>query len=322
MLKQVVKTFLKFFTIFILIIIAFTFCFCVVLKPPVDTTPSPWKLLRKEWKNYSVTTNNSAFNELKEPAVMFVNTLENALYDNNTIFRNFENPFTSFLKTLQMLSGEYTIDPYALDSTAKQIIFLIFVLTSFNLFNLINGLAISDIAILKEHAEFLSLKQQIRNASESESVLCHIFWKISGKSCKASSGDDVESNNANDEIQQSFWKRFILYLMSLLVRKYPYLHKIDNLCIDFKRKTVKYEIDQRRIHVLKTRSGDVGQYKLNKKPLKKLHGIVEKQHSQELSVNEQVETLHAEVKNMKITLRTQHDEMKKIIQEILVERKF
>lgn len=109
---------------------------------------------------------------------MFVNTLEDALEDNETIFRNFENPFTSFQKTLLMMAGEYSIDPYTLDSVSKQILFLLFVFTSFILFNLINGLAISDIQQLKEHAEFLNLKQQIRNASESEGVLCDVYWKV------------------------------------------------------------------------------------------------------------------------------------------------
>lgn len=108
---------------------------------------------------------------------MFTKTLEEALED-DTVFKNFDNPFTSFLKTLQMLSGEYSIDPYTLDSLSKQTLFLVFVLTSFVLFNLINGLAISDIALLKEHAEFLNLKQQVRNAAESEGVVCDLFRAI------------------------------------------------------------------------------------------------------------------------------------------------
>lgn len=170
---------MKFFTIFILVIIAFTFSFCVVLKPPTTSAPSPWKQLKKDWTNYTAMSNNTVpFYEFTEPAIMFVDTLEDALEDNSTIFRNFENPFTSFLKTLQMLSGEYSIDPYTLDSFSKQLLFLIFVLTSFILFNLINGLAISDIALLKEHAEFLNLKQQIRNAAESEGVVCDIYCKV------------------------------------------------------------------------------------------------------------------------------------------------
>lgn len=180
MLKQVTNTFMKFLTIFILVIIAFTFSFCVVLKRPTTSTQaSPWRQLRSDWNNYTATSNNTVpFVEFKEPAVMFVKTLEGALKDNDTVFNNFENPFTSFLKTLQMLSGEYSIDPYTLDSISKQILFLVFVLTSFILFNLINGLAISDIALLKEHAEFLNLKQQIRNMGESEGIVCDLYWTM------------------------------------------------------------------------------------------------------------------------------------------------
>lgn len=181
MLKQVIKTFMKFFTIFILVIIAFTLSFCVVLKPPTTITgqPLPWRQLRKDWSNYTALSNNTVpFAAFKEPAFMFTRTLENALKENDTVFRNFENPFTSFLFTLQMLSGEYALEPYMLDSVSKQFLFLIFVLTSFVLFNLINGLAISDIASLKEHAEFLNLKQQVRNAAESEGIVCDLYWTI------------------------------------------------------------------------------------------------------------------------------------------------
>jgi hypothetical protein len=179
MFEEVTRTFIKFFTIFILVILAFTMSFCVMLKPQTLAPPSLWKQLKKDWNNYSLSLNGtSPFDAFKQPAFMFVDTLENQLVDNETIFRNFENPFTSFLMTLQMLSGEYSIEPYMLDSFSKQLLFLLFVLTSFILFNLMNGLAISDIALLKGHAEFLSLKQQIRNIEETDGVVCDIFWKV------------------------------------------------------------------------------------------------------------------------------------------------
>lgn len=179
MFEEVTRTFIKFFTIFILVIIAFTFSFCVVLKPPNNSSPTPWKLLKKEWNNYTDTANASLpFNDFKAPAVMFINALDDALKDNGTIFRNFENPFTSFLMTLQMLSGEFSIDPYMLDSLSKQLLLLFFILVSFILFNLMNGLAISDIALLKTHAEFLCLKQQIRNVADTEGVVCDFYWRV------------------------------------------------------------------------------------------------------------------------------------------------
>lgn len=312
---------MKFFTIFILVIIAFTFSFCVVLKPP-SPSPSPWKQLQKDWNNYTSSSNETVpFFEFKEPALMFVNTLEEALEDNSTIFRNFENPFTSFLKTLQMLSGEYSIDPYTLDSVSKQLLFLIFVLTSFILFNLINGLAISDIALLRDYAEYLNLKQQIRNAAESEGVVCDIYWRISGRHQKSLEDYDNKSIQSNFKtFESNWWRRFITYIVSMLVRKYPYLHKMDNLCIDFKQKTVKYEQDQKRFNILRSRSGIGGLYNLEEETLKKLNDIVAKKQLQEESVNDKIESLQAEVKKLKSSMRSQHEDLKKFIQDCLSQR--
>lgn len=176
MLKQVSTTFIKFFAIFILIIVAFTLSFCVVMKPS-DPEPSPWKQLERDWSNSSIWKNHS-FWEYREPALMLIRTLESNSDSNDTTFRNFDNPFTSFLKTLQMLSGEFEIDPYTLDSIPKQVLFLFFTMISFILFNLINGLAISDIALLKSQAEYLNLKQQIKILSNAEGVFCDLFEKI------------------------------------------------------------------------------------------------------------------------------------------------
>lgn len=302
MLKQVTNTFIKFFTIFILVIIAFTFSFCVVLKPPSTTSPSVWGQLRKDWNNYTVTSNNTAFYQFKEPAVMFVNTLEDALQDNETIFRNFENPFTSFQMTLLMLAGQSTIEPYTLDSAAKQILFMVFVCTSFILFNLINGLAITDVVQLKQHAEFLNLKQQIRNAAESEGVLYDVYGKVTKMSMK------------------SWMRKIVLFIMSFLVWRYPYLHSFENLCVDFKKKHVKYEIHNKRIPILRTRYGKDEKYILNEEESNKLSAIIETRQNQEESVNEKVEHLQAEMKNLKMRIRSQHEELKKLIQECLSEK--
>ncbi|KAG5680224.1 hypothetical protein PVAND_009747 [Polypedilum vanderplanki] len=303
MLEQVTRTFLKFFTIFFVIIVAFTFTFCVAFRPPTVSKKvlSPWKQLENDWKAYANSSTNNTFKEFVDPAIMLVNTMEDALTDNGTIFRNFENPFQSFQKTLMMLSGEYTIDPYTLDTASKQGLFLFFVITSFILFNLINGLAISDIAQLKEHAEFLNLKHQIRNAGESEDVVCDIYWKVSG----------------DGKSKDKWWRKWSKYFISMLIRKYPYLHKMDNLCIDFKQKIVKYELDQKRTNILRTRNGALGKYTLDNETMKKFRLMLEERANKEESVNEKVENLQSEVKKLKTTLRVQHEEMRKLIQECL-----
>lgn len=126
---------------------------------------------------------------------------------------------------------------------------------------------------------------------------------------------NMEFNNLN------WWRRLTRYLMSLLVREFPYLHKMDNLCIDFKRKTVKYEQDQKRYNILRTRSGQVGQLTLEEETLKKLGDIVAKKQLQEESVNEKVESLQSEVKKLKTSIKAHHDELKKMIQEVLQQTK-
>jgi acetate kinase len=108
--------------------------------------------------------------------------------------------------------------------------------------------------------------------------------------------------------------------MTLLVRRYPYLHKIDNLCVDFKNKTVKYELNQKRVHILRTSGGSSHKFILDEKTCKKLSGIVEKRHSQEKTFNEKIEHLEAEVRYLKTSIRNQHEEMKSLLQQILRQR--
>lgn len=151
MLKEVTITFLKFFTIFILIILAFTFSFYAILKP----------IKHIHQKHVFITINETL-----------------SLTSNEAVFKNFEHPFTSFIKTILMFAGDFSVDPYKLDSFWKQILFLCFVLTAFILYNLINGLAISDIQKLKDDAEFLNLKQRIRTTVDCEKLSCNLFWKL------------------------------------------------------------------------------------------------------------------------------------------------
>ncbi|CAO1407466.1 unnamed protein product [Diamesa serratosioi] len=176
MLQQVAKTFIKFFTIFILVIIAFTFSFCVAFSTSNDTT-----IERTHFQNltsliesneYS-SSNNSSFKDL----LMGFRKALGSLKNTDNVFQNFDSPLTSFVKTLQMLAGD-NLDPYSLNTKSRIFLYFIFILTSFVLFNLINGLAISDIQLLKQQAEYLNLKKQIRNGAECESIICQMYNNI------------------------------------------------------------------------------------------------------------------------------------------------
>lgn len=108
-------------------------------------------------------------------------------------------------------------------------------------------------------------------------------------------------------------------IMTLLIRKYPYLHKMDNLCIDFKRKTVKYEWNYKQTYILRTFNGDTERYSLDGETIKELREIIDKRHNTEEGVNEKVENLQDEVKKLKLSLRNQHEEMKKLMEEFFLQ---
>lgn len=127
---------------------------------------------------------------------------------------------------------------------------------------------------------------------------------------------EEKQDQAKDQMLQ-WWRRLATYMVSLLLREYPYLHKMDNLCIDFKKKTVKYEQDQKRFNILRSRAGKNGEYTLDEESLKKLSEIIAKHQLKEESISEKVESLQTEIKNLESSFRSQHEELKRMLEECL-----
>lgn len=316
MLQEVTRTFMKFLTIFMFVIVAFTFSFCVVFQP--SNSGSVWNGLKKNWTTYIDSKNGTAlFAEYREPAFIFVDTLEQ-VFDDDSVFQNFKRPFSAFLKTVQMLSGDFAIDPFSLGSISKEILLFIFIITSFILFNLINGLAISDIALLKQQAEYLSLKQQVENLSETEGVICDIYEKMSDNFDENSNLLAIEEKNAHMLIKNSrkWYRRFGCYLITILVRKYPFVHKMENLCVDFEHKRIKYEQDDRRFFILQQYSGTLEKYHPDQERLKDMSDIVVSNQSQEKNINEEIENLQQELKNVKMQMTSQYEEIKRLLENL------
>ncbi|XP_073844644.1 transient receptor potential cation channel family member painless [Musca autumnalis] len=69
-------------------------------------------------------------------------------------FNKFSNPLTAMTKTIVMLTGEFDAGDLQFDSTYSYLLFLLFVfLMTIVLFNLLNGLAVSDTQAIKDQAE-------------------------------------------------------------------------------------------------------------------------------------------------------------------------
>lgn len=163
-----------FLAVFILVINAFSLCFCIIFHEESNKSNwYYWGVLKEDLEEYFEKINETEYStQLKQSAIMFIDTFDKVFPGN---MNNFKNPLDSFIKTIQMLSGEFSIDPFSVENPFAKLIFLLFVMTSFVLFNLMNGMAICDIALMRKQAEYLDLKQQIRNVAGSEKLLSILY---------------------------------------------------------------------------------------------------------------------------------------------------
>lgn len=109
MLKAVCSSFIKSFTLYSIFVITFTLCFYILFgKPQLDEDGNPVKPEDED-------------------------------------FNKFSNPLAALIKTIVMLTGEFDAGDLQFDTLYSYLLFLLFVfLMTIVLFNLLNGLAVSD----------------------------------------------------------------------------------------------------------------------------------------------------------------------------------
>ncbi|XP_017470905.1 PREDICTED: transient receptor potential cation channel protein painless [Rhagoletis zephyria] len=123
MLRAVSKSFIKSFALYSIFVITFSLCFYILFGKPSEGSE-----------------------------VDAANGTDAANYGGE--FNKFANPFTAVIKTIVMLTGEFDAGDIEFDSLYSYLIFLMFVVfMSIVLFNLLNGLAVSDTQAIKAQAE-------------------------------------------------------------------------------------------------------------------------------------------------------------------------
>lgn len=79
-------------------------------------------------------------------------------------------------------------------------------------------------------------------------------------------------------------------------------------------------MSDKHVHITTRFSGRFTPYTLHDETLQKLNAIVNKRYNQEVSVSEKMEAMKVEMKKMKVTMKVQHDELKQLIQELILRR--
>ena len=77
---------------------------------------------------------------------------------------------------------------------------------------------------------------------------------------------------------------------------------MDNLCINLKDKTIKYEINEQQEPILMFYSGKSTAYVLNDETLDKFNDIISNRSNEETDVTQSIQTLITESKHMKTEL--------------------
>lgn len=84
----------------------------------------------------------------------YIKSDNNVDFNDENYFHKFSNPLVAFSKTIVMFTGEFDAGSLKLDSEYNYVLFLSFVFfMTIILFNLINGLAVSDTQAIKDQAE-------------------------------------------------------------------------------------------------------------------------------------------------------------------------
>ncbi|XP_037812201.1 transient receptor potential cation channel protein painless [Lucilia sericata] len=148
MLDAVFRSFLKSFLLYSIFVITFTLCFYIMFGKP-------------------------EINAVKEEAT------SSAAKDGNDDddgddgeFSQFKSPLGALAKTIVMLTGEFDAGDLKFDTFCSYLLFLLFVFTmTIVLFNLLNGLAVSDTQAIKGQAELNGIIVRTNLLSRYEEVL-------------------------------------------------------------------------------------------------------------------------------------------------------
>ncbi|XP_058832111.1 transient receptor potential cation channel protein painless-like [Topomyia yanbarensis] len=147
MLKTVSKNFLKSLILYSIILISFAFCF--------------YTLFNVNNAGNTRSSNSTPKEENDEPQ------------EEEDKFNTFAGIGTALLKTVVMLTGEFEAANIKFQiNGVSYLIFLLFIFfVAIVIFNLMNGLAVSDTAAIKAEAELIGLSQKVDVISKYENAL-------------------------------------------------------------------------------------------------------------------------------------------------------
>lgn len=154
-------------------------------------------------------------------------------------FNTFANIYLAILKTAVMMTGEFNSGDMHLTKTWFALMFTMFVfVVAIGFYNLLNGLAVSDVAILREKSTMLGIKQKLmmlyewniifkddRNDTTFQRITIELTPKdiiikaISSRKPAVPHDDEELSNVSKEETEYKYSGRYIIHEKLVLALK-------------------------------------------------------------------------------------------------------
>ena len=124
---------------------------------------------------------------------------------------------------------------------------------------------------------------------------------------------DVEKNFSSEQ-NLNFLKRFFKRALTFMVNRYVFLHKMDNLFIDLKSKSIYYKMNQRREPILRMMNGNVKNYSLDNESYERLVAILKEKDKSSDNISEKMSVMENDVRGIKQQLKG----MKEMLHDIVL----
>lgn len=218
-LKKVGETFFEFFSLFTLILIAFSISFLVMFGS----------------RNKNANLEQEADSDFQE---------------GEEIFKSFDSFWSSLLKINLMLSGEYSIEPFQFQNAYQTLIFVLFLFTAYIIFNLIVGLMVDDVETIRAGARYISLQRKAFKFIELSRNYQEIYknYELSNYILHNKSDEILFDSlkSTKRKLSELDWFRgCLIRILIYFISRYPYLHNTDKVYVNIKTKDFEVKFDQK-----------------------------------------------------------------------------
>lgn len=114
------------------------------------------------------------------------------------------------------------------------------------------------------------------------------------------------------------WRRKAKNVLIYIVQRFPYLHKMDNLMVDYKLRTVDYGKNQESVPILTEMDGDIISFKFGNEDFEKLYAIIKDRDSKANEPDDSINLLQIEIAELKESMQKEIKDLNENLSQLIL----